>query len=272
MAKDREPAMNTQDVDPRFVDTALDLAIAAREVTLAHFRTAVTVEAKDDDSPVTLADREAEAAMRAILGERFPNHGILGEEHGTERADAEYVWVLDPIDGTRSFIIGDPEYGTLIALTRQGKPVLGIIDMPALEERWLGVAGRATVFRDPRRGEIAIATRPCPALSKATMRVTDPFGYGEDAPAFERLSGAVATRRFSGDCYNYGQVASGFVDLVAESGLGTYDFCALVPVIEGAGGLITDWSGKPLSLWSDGRVLAAGDAACHSEALNLLQE
>jgi histidinol phosphatase-like enzyme (inositol monophosphatase family) len=264
--------MSEHDIDPQFVDTALDLAIATREVTLSHFRTGIPVEIKDDESPVTLADREAEAAMRAILSERFPDHGILGEELGTERAAAEYVWVLDPIDGTRSFIIGDPEYGTLIALTRAGHPILGVIDMPALGERWVGVAGRPTVFRDPRRGDVVVRSRACASLSMATLRVTDPFGYGDDDDAFQRLRASVNASRFSGDCYNYGQVASGFVDLVAESGLGTYDYCALVPVIEGAGGMVTDWEGRPLDLDSDGRVLAAGDAGCHSEALKLLHQ
>ncbi|MDX1709940.1 MAG: histidinol-phosphatase [Rhodovibrionaceae bacterium] len=260
------------DVPARFVETAMQLAAAAREITLAHFRTALPVEAKSDESPVTRADREAEAAMRAIIERQFPEHGILGEEYGSQDAEAEYVWVLDPIDGTRSFIIGDPEYGTLVALTRHGRPVLGLIDMPALGERCLGAAGRPTIFTDARRGAAEARARPCPGLAQATLRVTDPFNYGGDAAAFGRLSTAVGALRFSGDCFNYGQVASGFVDLVAESGLGAYDYSALVPVIEGAGGLITDWSGRPLDLASDGRVVAAGDRACHSEALKLLQE
>ncbi len=256
---------------PEFITLAEKLAEAAREVTLGYFRTPVSVEDKDDASPVTVADREAEAAIRSLITAAYPEHGIVGEEHGSERADAEFVWVLDPIDGTRSFIIGDPEYGTLISLVRKGRPVLGLIDMPALDERWLGVAGRPTVFSDRHRGARAVRCRPCPGLSAAVLRVTDPANYeGSDRDVFERLLSAVRTRRYSGDCYNYGQVASGFVDIVAESGLGTYDYCALAPVVEGSGGIITDWSGRPLGLDSDGRVLACGDPACHAEALAIL--
>jgi inositol-phosphate phosphatase / L-galactose 1-phosphate phosphatase / histidinol-phosphatase len=215
---------------------------------------------------VTVADRAAEAAMRQLIAARFPEHGIVGEEFGRVREDAEFVWVLDPIDGTKSFISGVPLFGTLIALVRRGRPILGIIDQPISGERWVGAEGQPTILQGR-----AVRSRACAALPTATLFATTPEMFeGPDRDAFERLAGAVKLVRWGADCYAYGLLAAGFIDLVVEAKLKPYDFCAMVPIVEGAGGVVSDWRGDPLGLHSDGRVLIAGDAAAHRAALALL--
>jgi inositol-phosphate phosphatase/L-galactose 1-phosphate phosphatase/histidinol-phosphatase len=215
---------------------------------------------------VTVADRAAEEVMRSLIESRFPEHGIIGEEFGRIRDDAEFVWVLDPIDGTKSFISGVPLFGTLIGLTHRRRPILGVIDQPISRERWLGVTGRATSFNG-----VIVHSRACPALTSATLFATTPEMFKEaDADAFARVSGAVKLTRFGADCYAYGLVAAGFIDLVLEASLKPYDFCAMVPIVEGAGGIATDWRGAGLDLASDGRILVAGDRRTHRAALELI--
>jgi len=249
-----------------FLALAAELADAAGEAIRPHFRQPIAVTDKPDLSPVTVADRAAEAAMRRLIIARFPQHGIIGEEYGPERADAEFVWVLDPIDGTKSFISGVPLFGTLIALAQQGRPILGIIDQPISRERWIGAAAHPTTFNGT-----PIHCRPCAALAAATMFSTSPDMFkGPDAVAHGRVAAAAKLVRFGADCYAYGLLALGFIDLVIEASLKPYDFSAMVPIIEGAGGIATDWQGKPLTLASDGRVLVAGDRNAHREALALL--
>ncbi len=249
-----------------FMALADRLADAARDASLKHFRSDLAIDAKADSSPVTVADREVEAAMRTLINDAFPDHGIFGEEHGNENLDAEYVWVLDPIDGTASFVTGKPLFGTLIALLQDGKPVIGVIDVPALDERWRGCQDRITTFNGR-----PVRARACGALDRAWLLSTSPDMFrGADAEGFGRLSQKVRRRVFGGDCYNYGVLASGNADLVCEADLKPYDYCALVPVIEGAGGIVTDWSGAALDLNSDGRALASGDKRRHGEALALL--
>ncbi len=242
------------------------LAEAAGDVARRHFRRRVTVTDKADASPVTIADRDAEAALRSLIGQHFPDHGIVGEEHGTERAGADFVWTIDPIDGTGQFISGVPLFGTLLALLHQGKPVLGLIEQPILRERWLGVSGRPTTLN----GTIA-AARPCPVLADATLFCTTPDMFrGDDTRRFAAASSGAKRARFGIDCYAYGLLASGFIDAVVEARMKPWDYCALVPVIEGAGGFITDWQGRPLGLSSDGHVLACGDRRVHQELSALL--
>ena len=243
------------------------LADRAGEIQRRYFRSPVSVETKADQSPVTIADREAEAAMRELIAAACPGHGILGEEHGRERTDAEFVWVLDPIDGTKSFITGRPLFGTLIALAHRGRPVLGLIDQSILHERWVGLAGGGAVHNGR-----PIRVRPCPRLDDAVLFSTSPrlFKAGAETAAFDRVADRVRLPMFGGDCYAYGLLAMGFADLVVEAGLQPYDFMALVPVIEGAGGLVGDWQGRPLALDSPGQVLAAGDARVHAAAQALL--
>lgn len=251
-----------------FEGLAHRLADAAGEVQRRYFRTPVTIETKADQSPVTIADREAEAVIRDLIRKAFPGHGIYGEEHGQDRADAELVWCIDPIDGTKSFITGRPLFGTLIALVHQGRPVLGIIDQSILRERWVGIEGLGSAWNGR-----PIRTRACPALAEATLFATSPRMFTTDAQrdAFAAVESAVRLPLYGGDCYAYGLLAAGYADLCVEANLEPYDYMALVPVIEGAGGLITGWRGEALGFTSSGRAVAAGDARVHEEALRQLR-
>lgn len=246
---------------------AMRLADLAGGLSLKYFRKELDIEHKADCSPVTVADREVEAAMRERIEQMYPSHGIFGEEHGKANIDAVHTWVLDPIDGTKSFITGMPTYGNLIALLEQGTPVIGIVNMPAMDERWMGIAGRPSLFNG-----FPCLTSDCQSLAEANIYATSLDIF--DAPglaAFERVSARAAMRRFGGDCYSYGLLASGHVDAVVEMSLEPYDYLSLVPIIEGAGGVITDWQGKALCQGSDGRVIAAASAELHAEILALVQ-
>ena len=243
------------------------LADAARQHTLPLFRTALEVTSKLDASPVTVADRSAEASMRQLLGAHVPSHGILGEEHGRERMDAEWLWVLDPIDGTKSFITGSPLWGTLVALLHRGQPVLGLVDMPVLGERWLAVRGQATLCNGQ-----AVRVSTCRSLEQARIYTTSPDAFNPaEWAAFDVLSRVCALRRFGGDCYSYAQLAAGHIDLVVEAGLQPYDYLAMVTLVQSAGGVMSDWNGQPLGVGSDGRVLAAATSELHAQALLALR-
>ena len=235
------------------------------------FRAALTASDKPDASPVTIADRTAERAMRAVLSERLPEHGILGEEFGLERADARWRWVLDPIDGTRAFITGRPSFGVLVALLQDGAPVLGLIDQPVTGERWIGLAGAPTRFVSSTLPGAA-CTRACASLAEAELSCTAPEildAAGE--PRWQGLRRAVRRVTWGGDCYAYGLLALGQIDIVAECGMNPWDWAALVPVIEGAGGRITDWQGAALRQDGDGTVLAVGDPALLAPAVRALE-
>jgi histidinol phosphatase-like enzyme (inositol monophosphatase family) len=251
-----------------FVALAGQLADAARGVLLRYFRQPLGIIDKADESPVTIADREAETRMREIIAKAFPDHGVVGEEHGPDRADAEYVWVLDPVDGTKAFLSGVPVFGTLIALTQGGKPVLGIIDQPVTGERWTGAAGRPTLLN----GE-PIRTAPRGGLGDAVLWSTSPHMFDEnemERDGFAKLREAVKFVHYGGECYQYAMLASGHVDLVVEADMDPYDYCAHVPIIEGAGGIITDWQGGPLGLSSGDKVLAAASPELHEAARQIL--
>lgn len=246
------------------------LAEAAGDAIRPLFRGDWEAEVKDDHSAVTVADRAAEAAMRAILEAEAPDDGIVGEEYGTVRENAARQWVLDPIDGTQSFVAGRPIFGTLIALLQDGWPVLGIIDQPIAGERWAGAIGQPTTFNGK-----AVRTRACRALEGASIATTSPHGFAEDeVDAYLRVVAKAYPKRpwpvYGGDCYNYGLLASGHIDVVIESGLKLYDYAALVPVVEGAGGAMSDWQGNPLDAQSDGRVLALGEPARLEEVLEAM--
>lgn len=245
-------------------------AVAARE-TLPRFRQTLDVEDKQLKGvfdPVTIADRAAEAAMRALITERFPDHGILGEEFGAERTDAEHVWVLDPVDGTRAFISGLPVWGTLAGLTTKGRAVLGMMAQPFTDELFCGDGAHAW-YTGPG-GDRALKTRALADLSAATLMTTTPALFkGAEADAYRRVEAAVRMPRYGADCYAYCMVASGHVDLVIETGLAPYDIVALIPIIEGAGGIVTTWEGT--SAEGGGRIIAAGDRRLHAAALALLQ-
>jgi histidinol phosphatase-like enzyme (inositol monophosphatase family) len=243
------------------IDALIAGAGAAADVAGAvirpYFRAGTSVDEKTDRTPVTVADRTAEQAMRAVLAERFPDHGVLGEEFGLDRPEAALRWVLDPIDGTRAFITGRPTFGTLIALFREGRPIVGIIDQPVTGERWIGVIGRPTTFHGPFGGRAGC--RPCPSLADAELSCTSPEMFGPDTPRWERLRQSVRRNSWGGDCYAHGLVALGQIDIILEADMKVWDWGALVPVIEGAGGSVTDWHGQPLTAEGDGRVLSAGD-------------
>jgi myo-inositol-1(or 4)-monophosphatase len=260
---------------PLDLDAAARVAEAAADVAAAvarpFFRERIGIVRKGDASPVTAADRAAEQAMRALLAERFPDHGVIGEEFGPEREASPFQWVLDPIDGTKSFITGRPSFTTLIALLHEGVPLLGVINQPISGERWVGLAGRPTRFAAPAGFAAPVGTRQGVKLVEAQLSCTtlDLF-TSETRPRWERLAARVAQVTWGGDAYAHGLLALGCVDLVAETTYKLWDWASLVPVIEGAGGVITDWAGAPLRPGADGSVLAAGSAALHAEALAVL--
>jgi len=250
-----------------FID---ELATVSGDAIRPFFRTSLSVEDKSCGGtfdPVTAADRAAEQAMRTLIREKFPTHGILGEEFGPERSDAEFVWVLDPIDGTKSFISGMPAWGTLIALTRLGRPVFGMVHQPFIGERFSG-DGVAAAYRGPA-GNRALMVRPCTALAEAVLYTTSPrLMSAADRAIFANVEALVRLSRYGGDCYSYCMLAAGHVDLVIETELKPHDVAALIPIISGAGGIVTTWNGKPPE--SGGRIIAAGDRRIHAATLALL--
>jgi myo-inositol-1(or 4)-monophosphatase len=241
----------------RLIAAAEAAADVAGAVVRPFFRAGIASDLKADRSPVTIADRSAEQAMRAVLAERFPDHGILGEEFGLDRPESRLRWVLDPIDGTRAFITGRPTFGILIALLDGDTPILGVIDQPVTGERWIGAVGRPTVFRGPLGGQAGC--RPCASLADAELSCTSPEMLGADEPRWRRLAGAMRRNYWGGDCYAHGLLALGQIDVIAETTMKLWDWAALVPVVEGAGGSVTDWSGQKLRPGGDGRVLSIGD-------------
>jgi myo-inositol-1(or 4)-monophosphatase len=251
-----------------FVD---QLATVSGETILPFFRTALSIEDKNRGGsfdPVTAADHAAETTMRTLIRKTFPDHGITGEEAGAERENAEYVWVLDPIDGTKSFIAGLPTWGTLIALTRFGEPVFGMMNQPFIRERFSGDGGAAH-YQGPA-GERDLRVRPCAGLSEAVLFTTSPLLMNTaDRKTFARIEDAVRLSRYGGDCYCYCMLAGGHVDLVIETELKPYDVLPLVPIITGAGGVITTWEGGPP--FAGGRIVAAGDPRVHAATMAMLQ-
>jgi inositol-phosphate phosphatase / L-galactose 1-phosphate phosphatase / histidinol-phosphatase len=252
---------------PKALALAEQLADVARRIVREHFRAPIAVERKSDDTPVTVADRDIESHMRRMIRAAFPGHAIRGEEFAAE-GSGEFTWVLDPIDGTKSFISGYPLFGSLIALQQEKRAVLGVLEAPVVSERWVGADGRTTLYN----GKPA-KTRDCRSLGEAILCTTTPDTF--DTPAehsrFEALSARTALRRFGGDCYLYGMLASGYCDLVVEAKLKPHDFMAVIPIIEGAGGRISDWHGAPLTAASDGRMVLASTEALWEQALEILR-
>ena len=238
---------------------ALRLADAAADAIRPYYRSGVASERKGDATPVTLADRAAEEAMRRILKAEAPRDTVIGEEFGAEAGTSGRSWVLDPIDGTTSFLVGRPIFGTLISLVVEGWPVLGVIDQPILKERWVGATGLQTTLNGK-----PVRTRPCATLGEATLATTGPHYFDDhEGQHFMALAARTDHKRMvmGGDCYNYALLASGHIDIVCEAGLKLHDWAALVPVIEGAGGTMADWNGDPLHAGSQGHVIALGDPA-----------
>jgi myo-inositol-1(or 4)-monophosphatase len=250
------------------VAAAVAAADAAGAVIRPLFRGSVAADLKADQSPVTIADRNAELAMRAVLEQLCPECGILGEEFGVTRPEAALRWVLDPIDGTRAFITGRPTFGTLVALLNGDAPVVGIIDQPVTGERWIGAVGRRTLFTGKLGGRIG--TRVCPELGLAELSCTSPEMLGDDLPAFQRVAGLVRRNYWGGDCYAYGLLALGQIDVIVECDLKPWDWAALLPVIVGAGGVVTDWAGQAPRVDGDGRIIAVGDPAVLADVVAAL--
>jgi histidinol phosphatase-like enzyme (inositol monophosphatase family) len=251
-----------------FVSFAETLADASRAMLIEAARQSYIGEMKSDGSPVTAVDQAVEARLREMITDTHPGHGIVGEEHGEANPDSEFVWALDPIDGTLAFLAGIPVYGTLIALLQGGVPMMGVIDIPATAERWVGATGLPTL----RNGE-PVRVRPCDDLSQAMMSTSNiDFYDADDLPALERLKAATRLTVYGGSCTAYAQIASGRIDVGIDVAFDVFDYLALAPVIEGAGGIATDWQGQPLTLASGDRLIAAGDAKAHASALLLLAD
>jgi myo-inositol-1(or 4)-monophosphatase len=254
-------------LDP-YVAAAIAAADAAADVIRPFFRAAIPADIKADQSPVTVADRNAELAMRAVLNRLCPDCGILGEEYGLERPEARLRWVLDPIDGTRAFITGRPTFGSLVALLDGDTPLVGIIDQPVTRERWIGRADAPTVFAGGLGG--AIGTRVCADLAHAELSCTSPEILGSDLSRWQRLAARVRRNYWGGDCYAYGLLALGQIDVIVECDLKPWDWAALLPVVRGAGGMLTDWQGNPPRIEGDGRVIAVGDPSLLAEVVAVL--
>ncbi len=250
-----------------FIALAERLADCAGDLLRRHFRATVTATSKADRTPVSEVDWMVEQEMRAILRAQRPEDGVIGEEFDPHQPDAPYVWVIDPLDGTKAFLTGRPLFGCLVALLNEGRPILGVIDQPIVRDRWIGAAGRPTTHNAR-----PIRTRACAALGDAVIGATAPEMFdGATETNFRRLAARCRFAVYGGDCIAYGLLASGFQDLIVESGLQLYDFAALVPVVVGAGGRMTDWRGNPLDHNSDGRVIAAGDPRRHADAIAALR-
>lgn len=249
-----------------YLTTALDAVDTARKITARYFRTPLEIDDKVDRTPVTIADRETEQAMRALIIGKHPDHGFFGEESGDQTANQQWQWIIDPIDGTKSFATGKPTFGTLIALLYDGLPVLGIIDHCALKERWIGIHGRPTTHNGAKCATSAVHNLFQASIYATTLDMFDHNSFAQ----YSKLSEACRFRAFGGDCYSYGLLSSGYTDLVCEADLKPYDYLALVPVVEGAGGIITDWKGDALSLHSGDQVLAAANRTLHRAAIERL--
>jgi histidinol phosphatase-like enzyme (inositol monophosphatase family) len=245
---------------------ALDISGTASQIPLRYFRLALDVEHKADESPVTIADRETEDALRRSIQSRFPAHGIYGEEFGRTQSDSELTWIIDPIDGTKSFISGMPLFGLLLGVLRDGAPEVGIMRMPALGECYAALAG-ATATRNGEPIRCSRTTR----LDDATIYINEANQMITGEPArFERLMKAGRLRRFAYDCYSFALLAGGHIDAVVDYDLKPYDYLPIVPIVEAAGGIMTDWSGRALGLGSDGTVVAAATPEIHRAMLDLL--
>ncbi len=240
-----------------FITLANSMADIAGEIIQKYYRKPFEIEKKDDNSPVTVADREVEQSLRDFLADKRPDDGIFGEEYGRTPSKSGFTWVIDPIDGTKSFMIGRPTFGTLIALCEGDIPKLGIIDQPILKERWLGVEGMQTTMNGT-----PVHTRKCSNIDNASIGATTPMMFDKLTDydrAYEIFERGTSNMVWGGDCYMYGLIASGYMDIAFEQNLSPYDFAALVPIIKGAGGHISDWRGDPLTLNSAGKVIAIGD-------------
>lgn len=248
-----------------FLELSSELAEAAGVVARQYYRQPFDVETKSDSSPVTIADKTIEAKLREMLESSRPDDGIFGEEYDRKPSRSGLTWVIDPIDGTKSFMVGRPTFGTLIGLWEGDTPLLGIIDQPISNERWIGGKGLpATLNGAP------VKTRACSDISLAVSGSTTPAMYDHTGPVYEAFEKTGRAMIWGGDCYMYGLLACGFMDIIIEASLKPYDYAAVVPIIQSAGGVMTDWQGRALTLESSGEILACGDKTLHEAALKLI--
>lgn len=250
-----------------FITFARGLVDLSGEIIREAARHNTAFISKSDNSPVTEIDRRVEIELRRRIEETYPSHGILGEEFGSKGSGDEYVWVVDPIDGTKAFVTGIPVFGTLVSLTRDGVPILGVIDQPMTRDRWIGGVGYPTTLNDVR-----VRTSSQTSISEAVMSTSNIEFYDETSlPAFKALRSAVRWCVYGGSCYAYGRLASGAIDIAVDSGINPHDYLAHVAVIENAGGVMTDWEGQSLTLRSKGQCVAAASASLHRVALSKIQ-
>jgi len=251
----------------KFVDHAIGFADISRAILRKQINLPREVAVKSDATPVTPIDQEVERALRAAINQQYPEHGIVGEEYDDLESDSDYVWILDPIDGTMAFVAGLPTFSTLIALTWRGTPILGIMDSPFTMERWIGVDGLGS-----RLNGKTIQSRPCQSMDNAFSHTSSPlyFESQDDIAAYDRIKNTVPFLIFGGGCHAFGRVADGYIDVAFETAHDIHDYLALVPIISNAGGVISDWQGNPLTLESGSRFIATGDQAIHQHAVDLL--
>ena len=250
-----------------FVLFANYLSDESAKIIKKYFRKKLDIENKEDESPVTIADKETELRIRKLILDKYPNHGILGEEFENNNIQSEYLWVIDPIDGTRSFIAGHKDFGTLIALLHNNKPIVGIINCPMHDERWVGITGKQTTMNGKK-----VNTSDKNTLNQSYLSTTGLYMFENDnfKIGFEKILNKTRYYRFGGDCYNYGMVASGYIDIVIENMLKVHDYMALIPIIEGAGGKITDKFGKMIKLDSDGSVVVSASEKLHTKLIDII--
>ena len=251
------------------VSFANHLSDESAKIIKQYFRKYIEIENKEDESPVTVADKNTELKIRNLILEKYPNHGILGEEFEGKDIESEYLWVIDPIDGTRSFIAGHKDFGTLIALLKNKKPIIGIINCPMHGERWVGIDDQQTTMN----GQL-VSTSNKQALNESYLSSTGLYMFENDnfKKGFEKIIDKTRYHRFGGDCYNYGMLASGYIDIVIENTLKAHDYMALIPVIKGAGGEISDKFGNPITLQSDGSVVATANKKLHTQVIEIINK
>jgi histidinol phosphatase-like enzyme (inositol monophosphatase family) len=255
-------------MDPKWIEASHNWLDEVRWYARKYFRSDLQVTDKKDASPVTIADRQIEAIIRERIRAEFPDHGIIGEEEAAENPSSKYQWVIDPIDGTRSFITGNPLFGTLLSLVSEDEFLLGLMDLPMFQERWWATHGGGSYFQDNR-----CSTSSTREIQESRLVCTSPVIFsGKESDLFQNLAKSVRVVRYGGDCFNYGALACGWVDLVAEASLQFYDIAAMVVVIQEAGGIVTDWSGDPIRIGWNGTALASANLELHRQALELLNE
>ena len=245
------------------------LADEVEPIIKKYFRTKLTIDDKEDESPITMADKKTELKIRELIEKKYPDHGILGEEFEDKNINSEYLWVIDPIDGTRSFIAGHKDFGTLISLLHNKKPIIGIINCPMHSERWVGVDGKKTLMNGSEVNTSSIIN-----LDKSYLNTTGLYFDHDDhfKRGYNEIIKQVRHFRFGGDCYMYGLIASGFVEIVLENTLKPHDYMALIPIIKGAGGEISDKLGNPITLQSDGSVVASANKKLHTQVIEIINK